>query len=589
LEAEIAAGNAMDKLKEVQKYQFWILLAVALILPLVGWSMARSGFVADTETRTKKLTETQGKLKNDPGDPNQDWKKGIEAINGEQSQQKKFAWRYLWEQQSKLMTWPAKMHPGANPDIPADPDKIQPGQQEYWRTAYEKFVAEVRLKVNPIDDDNPNGLIVYPPELLPIPEWVGGVRAPSVAQIIASQEDLWLLESLLTAIATVNSGSPAFYDAPIREIEVLYLRGGSTKGAGGGGGASKSSGGGGSTGGGVGGKVDMASMANLDMSKASINQGSGMMEQGGFGGGGSAGVSITSAKINADDDLGVEQAAKAAKGEKSSDSKTGNSMAMVSFGSNSTKGSWSGSDKNRYRDEKPEWMTRGFHLEVVMDHRHVPELLTALSNASWPMTVLRIQMSDYRDEDLAVVGSGTSGMGGSARGGMSGMSSMRGMPMGAAGGSSGPIGSKSSAPTRRPAAARGEDDDSFADSLPSDSQQNNRSALDDPNLAHVAVVGLIYIIKKPPEEKTPSSSGPSPVTTTSTPPASASPAAPADATAADAAAADPAGAAADQPADEPAGETEKPEDGDKPSADGKNEPAGDSAKPGEAAPEPGKT
>ncbi len=477
----------MDKLKEVQKYQFWILLSVALILPLVGWQMAVSGLAKEAEERTKGLDTLNKSITTTSSDPNQEWKKGIEVINGEQSKQKLLAWRFLWERQAPLMVWPEKM--------PSDPEKITPSQQEYWRTAYRKFVNEVRLKVNPCDDDHPNGLVEYPEELLPKPddEWI---QAPSVKQIVASQEDLWLLESLLTAIASVNAGVPSIYDAPIRQIDELYLRGGTAQK--GGGAAKAATGATQGTGGGHGG-----------MPMPPVGMLGGATRDTGMGGGG---VAITAANINADDDLGPERAAaadKTAGGDKAAGPRGGHSgasgattmpmptsMPTGGFGGGGFgvgKGGWSGFDKDRYRDDKPEWKTRGFHLEVVMHHRRVPELLTALSNATWPITVLRIQMSDYRDEDLADVGGGTSGgmagMSGGRGGQMPGMMRMPGMGSGGRGGN---------AP---PARTRG-GEDGGGDLL------NNRSVLDDPNLAHVAIVGLIYIVKKPPEDKTPPAAPP---------------------------------------------------------------------------------
>jgi hypothetical protein len=594
----------MDKLKQVQKYQFWILLGVALILPLVGWSMARSGFVTEVEARTKSLKELHGQLNQSAGDPNQEWKKGIEAINVDQGQQKSVAWRYLWERQAPLMTWPAKM--------PSDPEKIEPRHQEYWRTAYEKLVADVRLKVNPIDDENPGGLIEYPAELLPMPEWVGGGRAPSVAQIVASQEDLWLLESLLAAIASVNTGADSVFNANIREIVELYLRGGSTKGSGGG--AAKPAGGTPTGGGNMPGGGQMM-MEMMERSKSIADS---RRDAGGFGGmgagmgGSGGGVAITPAKINPDDDLGPEKAAqvpKAAGGDKSSGgTKMSTTMMMPSMpagdmmggGLNSRKGAWSGSDKDRYRDNKDEWKTRGFHLEVIMDQHSVPELLTALSNASWPVNVLRIQMSDYRDEDLADVGSGMPGGGGRTpmmgpgRGGASSMQSMR-MSMPPAGSSAG-MGGKLSASKRSSAAARG--DDEMGESIAT----SDRSTLDDPNLVHVAIVGLIYVVKKPPEDKTPAATpkpGAVPAASGgSTSPAVAGPAGAAG-TETDAAAnaAETADAAAEEekPVDEPTGdENEKPADDTKPAEGANSDPAGDAARPDvdqpDAAPtSPGKT
>src|SRR5437762_8133844 len=71
-----------------------------------------------------------------------------------------------------------------------------------------------------------------------------------------------------------------------------------------------------------------------------------------------------------------------------------------------------GSNMERYRDEQKEFKTRGFSLQVVMDHRRIPQLLVALSNCEhWPITVLRMHEADYKDEDL-VAGDGESSMSG---------------------------------------------------------------------------------------------------------------------------------------------------------------------------------
>jgi hypothetical protein len=515
----------MDKLKQVQKYQFWILLSVALILPLVGWFMATSGLSADVESRTKTIKDLHAKVNTTPADPNQEWKKGIEEINVEQLKQKNRAWRYMWEQQEPLMTWPAKM--------PSDPEKITPNQQEYWRTNYRKFLLELRQKVNPLDDDNPTGWVEYPEELLPNPdsEWV--YQAPSIAQIVASQEDLWLLDSLLTSIALVNVGSNSFHDAPIRQIQKLYLRGGSPKGAGGGGTATKSSGSGGTSPGagpGAAAMGDMAKQMLAAQAKSSEGGMGGLM--GGQGGGGSK---INSAEINADDDLGAERPAQVAKGA-TADKTTAKSSGGLTLvppmispisgqGGGTSSVGWSGSDKNRYRDDKDDlaWKTRGFHLEVIMDHRQVPELLTRLVDSTWRVTILRVQMSDIYGEDMPDVGSGTAGNrggltggmppGGPGRGGSAGMDMMMMKKSGQMIGSSG-----KSAPVRTAPRGNDEGGEGFG--------AQTAAAKEDPNLAHVAIVGLIYIAKKPPEEKTPATP-PAPGGSSNTPPAANSPAPPA--------------------------------------------------------------
>jgi hypothetical protein len=490
----------MDKLKQVQKFQFWILLTVALILPLVGWSIAMSGLGPEIETRAKALKDLQGQLTVSPADPNDNWKKGLDVINEEQGKQRTLAWQELWQRQKKLMVWPSKM--------PADPEAITMLQQEYWRTAYPKFRDAVRAFVNPYDESNPKGLVEYSEDLLPRPEeeWV---TAPSINEIVASQEDLWLLEAFLKQIAYVNQGSPTIYDAPIRVIEKLYFRGGSSTKDG----AKKSSGGGGG-GGAVG--VPKEMMETIMEKNFAGSRGRGGSGFGGLGGGqGGEQMQINSAQIvNPDEDLGAERNAaseksgnkKAAKDNSPMGGMTlagpGAPMPGAQLGNAGPVGGWSGRDKDRYRDDKKEWKTRGFHLEVIMDHRSVPDLLSALSNADWPITILRVQMSDYKDEDLTGT-TGMAGMGGMpmpAGAGRGGSSSMQmSMPsMGSA------PGGRSSASSKQARPVTSGDDGEEAAGSPTGGPQ--RSTLDDPNLAHVAIVGLFYIIKKPDEVKPPANS-----------------------------------------------------------------------------------
>ena len=131
----------MDKLKQVQKYQFWILLGLAVILPLVGWFVARSGMVAEAAERTKVLTTINESLKATREDPNATWERKLGEINTEQAKQKELAWRELYERQKPLMVWPANMVD--------DPTKILPQDQEVYRVSYQHELEKVRQRVVP--------------------------------------------------------------------------------------------------------------------------------------------------------------------------------------------------------------------------------------------------------------------------------------------------------------------------------------------------------------------------------------------------------------------------------------------------------
>ena len=597
----------MDKLKQVQKYQFWILLTVALILPVVGWVMASSGLQAEAATRRKKLDDLVGSLKTDGSDPNKDWEQGLSAINQVQMGQRDLAWRALWEQQQELMVWPER--------ITSDPAKMELRDQERYRVVYSKEVEKVRQIVKPIDDEG-QGLVEYPESLMPAADeaWKSQGLPPTIPQMEAAQEDLWLLTALLQAIAEVNEGANSQLDAAIKEIVALYLRGGSAS-KGGSGGATKSSGTGVSS---QQAKMTeaMGSLAGSISARMGSSGGMGMM-----GGGMGGGSTINDYKFNPDDELGAEVAESSSSGTKSSTSsaaasssgaKTAMSAAPIGTLSVSSEGmggmggmggfgggrGWSNTNK-RYREEKDEWKTRGFYMELVIDQSRVPDLLVTLSNAKWPINVLRVQLADYKDEamtstDLA-----------------SGMDAFRSpmpgaMKMGSPGMSLPPAMQNlrtAGVPAPRKKNRDADDEGDSYSSNPMASRNagfsRNPQALDDPNLVNIALDGVIYVFKKPKEEPKTAPTA-APPTTTPAPtqaPVAASPAAgaPAGETVADTTQAESTEGDADKPAAD-AATADPDEKGPEPGDTSPPEPAGDAptkkpateTKPEEnAAPKPG--
>jgi hypothetical protein len=476
----------MDQLKQVLKYQFWILLAVALILPFVGWFMSRSGMISEAQARADTLKKLNESLQVRPDDPNETWPQQVGVINAEQEKQALLAWRALYERQKPFMVWPKRMVD--------EPSKIEPVHQEIYREDYAKELERIRQIVKPIDDETGNGLVRYGEELLPSPNSEWTFQAPTAAQIEAAQEDLWLLTAILTAIAEVNEGASSVYDASIREIVELLLRGGSPKGAGGSSVAKPATG----TAGGH--------------AAAPTGGAMGLSMRGGLGGmsarSDSAIGNISDHKINPNEDLGPERAAAKTGGTPTTAATPGTraghgaspALTPMAMGdrdiatSGASRGGGAGT--NRYCDERKEWRTRGFSLEVIMDHRRVPDLLVALSNMTgWPTNILRVHVADSSDGDLVgTEGPAPSGdMRSMMQSGMRGAGS--GAPPGPAGGHAG-RGLAPSPPPMSRAMQRRLDRDS--DSGPV-ATSNAPSAVDDPNLARVSIVGLVYIFLKPPE------------------------------------------------------------------------------------------
>lgn len=465
----------MEKLKQFQKYQFWALLVAALVLPFVAWSMAR-GMIPLTADRTSELTKLRDSLKSGGNDdPNTEWARQANLINAEQEKQKDLAWRSLYERQKPFMVWPKNVNP--------DPEKMLPRDLQVYRLAYPKEVVKVWKIVKPTEDedeDAPVGLVEYSYEMLPRPDTEWELQAPSPSKIVAAQEDLWLLTAILTAVASVNEGTTTPFDAPIRKIEELILRGGS--------------------------KVVAAAPAP----KAPGPPG----QQGpppGFdprpaAKPGAGGTKIADAKIKADEDLGPERVAAEVKapeppgGPKVPGGPPGGPPAgppagpgpAMDRGGGLAGNRWSSPNMNRYCDEQKEWKTRGFSLEVVMDLQSVPDLLVALSNCKgWSINVLRVHEADRKDNDLIAPDAG-------GRPPVGGGAPLQFPPEG------GP----------KPGVGAGP-------------RPNTRSPLDDENLATVSIVGVIYIFNKPPEAPVVEPAPAAPGGPAAVPPA-ATPGAPAD-------------------------------------------------------------
>jgi hypothetical protein len=201
-------------------------------------------------------------------------------------------------------------------------------------------------------------------------------------------------------------------------IYQLYLRGGS-KGAEGGGDtggdsfASDSNSYLGTSGDLMGAGGMLAGFAGSDIS-AMLRQYSGAAGAAGAAG---EGAFTNLVEFNANDELGEEVALQEEGAEEADVTDFGaDPLGMGLTGLTGVTGLLAGQKVDRYVEKKPEWKTRGFYLEVVMDHRKVPNLLVALTNAGekwgFPIRIGRVHQADFREEDMISAATGTGGLAG---------------------------------------------------------------------------------------------------------------------------------------------------------------------------------
>lgn len=394
----------MDKLKQVLKYQFWILLGLAVIFPLVGWFLASSGMAKNFEERQKKLDGQFGQLKASAADPNNDWENQLKKINEVQELESLKARVHLWEMQQPLKVWPPKMST-------TDPEQFTSADRGYYRKNYLSFRKEVFEQLEPVVEDEEEGRrkgkVAIALDSFPVSEAVGGIRTdnPSSQEIEEAQEDLWLANAIIQVVRTLNQSSSGQVDAVVPEISVFTLRGGNrsgstitlTKKSGGSSSSSTSASAGGGGAAAMG--EQMAKMAKEGLKASGFGGG---MAGGGMGGGGASG-----------------------------DANTVGTVPTVTFDPTEELGEPGENPARRYVEDRDEFRTRGFYLELKIDQTRVPELLVLLSNLSWPARVTRVHVADVREEDLLPLGA--SGGTGNAMAGGGGMGGGMGMMAGGGG------------------------------------------------------------------------------------------------------------------------------------------------------------
>jgi hypothetical protein len=181
----------------------------------------------------------------------------------------------------------------------------------------------------------------------------------------AAQEDLWMLHALMKAVARVNEGSSNIDNARIKRLISAKLRGGSLldlndrrtkkKGNAAPGGAPGGASGGAPSGG-FGGMGGMMGMGRLEADQGPKAQ----------------------PLIDPDDIFGSGEDAGAAAAQAT------------------TKKRGIGDLEGETRpyvetDSSNRWRTRGFILDVVMDHQEIPKLLTVLTESPFPVQIFQVE------------------------------------------------------------------------------------------------------------------------------------------------------------------------------------------------------
>jgi hypothetical protein len=224
----------MDK---IVKYKFWILSGLVIPLALAGYFMAAGGIKAMTDERVTALQGIQAPNANQPNHTHQVVaKKLADQMERENAQQLV----RLDQTQRAWMKWPPliaevlERDPATNEIVyrgPNYPDRNKLSQlQVQYPDEYRKEMERVWLSVNPVVasglpySDKTKKKVFCPMEAIPMHTLT---QTPTVQEIWDAQEDIWILEMLITAINQTNESATNVNDAAIREIFFIDLFGGS--------------------------------------------------------------------------------------------------------------------------------------------------------------------------------------------------------------------------------------------------------------------------------------------------------------------------------------------------------------------------
>ena len=427
----------MDKLQPLIKHRYWICFAFAVIFVVAGWWMASGAIAVEILARKDSVEKSFDKAKQGGTEPNQTWVEAAKKENEQDSGAYKSASAQLLQRQKDARRWPDVLANDLK-GIAYRADIKDSTTRGRWASIYRDEIDRLLSIVKPYK--NGEGLVVVDSSKIthkPFNTW--RTKYPSSTEIWDAQEDIWLLQCLLTSIARVNEGATRVTESQVRQIFKLTLRGGDRDAA-----PASSGGGGGMMGG-----MDMGGGA------AMMGMGAGMgagMEMGGSGGGMGAGGG-DAAKThpgkefegNAGADILTEEFGAVA-GAAGGGGMGGGGMGMGMSGGAMMGGMDMGggggmgaapAEERRYVDDGADlgYKTRAFVLDVIVRDDQLPNLLASLTNSDFPVEIVRV---DVRSK-FAPANSGGGGM-------MTGMDSSAGgmgadgglnMPGGAAGGEAG--------------------------------------------------------------------------------------------------------------------------------------------------------
>jgi hypothetical protein len=378
----------MDQLKVLLEHRFWLLSALAILIPPIGWWVSTGDMAMKTDSRTKAIAGKVSTLKTlEEGvkkqPTNKDWIDGGNQLNAKLATRVDDVQRRLYEHQVPAMVWNPLVkkeldaaHVKYRGDLAGNPQAFLAAKRLFMTRYPDMWQTNVYKVVAPFDVVTGEGKVLCTGDQqgtsavqitrAPAEPWQQRQMAISSEELWNAQEDLWMLHALMQAVARVNEGSMNIDDARIKRLLSVTLRGGNT-----------------------------ADLLERRKKKQNQNAPAGQPAGAPSGGGGfglqgfSAGTGGRSEAENApkalpmiepDDIFGTE-----------SDATVG------PVGGGGKRAAGEPAAARQYVEENPgKWRSRGFVLRLVMDHQEIPKLLTTLTESPFPVQIWHVEhLSPY--------------------------------------------------------------------------------------------------------------------------------------------------------------------------------------------------
>jgi hypothetical protein len=377
----------MDQLKVILEYRFWVLSALAVLIPPIGWWVSTGNMATETDKRAKviagKVTAINSLTKDLSGAANKEWIDSATQVNVKLAGMVDQTHKRLYEHQRPVMVWWPLVRSRLDEaqvkyrgDVALNPQAFLIVRKLFISRYDEMWQTDVYQTVEPFDIikgsgkvwcSDANGTIQI--TKAPVETWTQR-QMITAEEMWDAQEDLWMLHALMKAVARVNEGSSSIDDARIKRLISATLRGGS--------------------------KSDLDDRRKKKQTPAqAAGTGTAAQSSSPTFSGGRPGGGLTPNFGRSNVDTGPKPLPMIDPDDIFGSDETSSTMQVTKRSGGAEP---SGGTGQRWFESDSKWRARAFVLRVVMDHQEIPKLLTVLTEAPFPVHIEQVEHQLYSNQ-----------------------------------------------------------------------------------------------------------------------------------------------------------------------------------------------